>query len=114
VNIQSAFGPKHAVVVTNDASDASLERAVRQSEALAKLAPDDPESMPPLGPQQYENVTTYFDSTGNLGPDGRAHGACAFIENSQRAISKPCCRGILRWGGQQRACRASGIRLSLS
>src|SRR5256885_10378636 len=38
INIQSSFGPKHAVVSTNDLSDASLERAVRQSEALARLA----------------------------------------------------------------------------
>ena len=29
--------------------DEALERAVRQSEALAKLAPDDPEAMPALG-----------------------------------------------------------------
>src|SRR5215217_883500 len=58
LNIQSAFGPKHAVVTTNDFTDAGLERAVRQSEALAKLAPDDPEAMPPLEPQQYQNVKT--------------------------------------------------------
>ena len=80
LNVQSSFGPKHAVVSTNDFTDAGLERAVRQSEALAKLAPDDPEAMPPLGPQQYETVKTYFDSTGNLGPDGRAEAARLAIE----------------------------------
>jgi len=53
LNVQSSFGPKHAVISTNDFSDAGLERAVRQSEALAKLAPDDPEAMPELEPQQY-------------------------------------------------------------
>ncbi|MGH9886327.1 MAG: PmbA/TldA family metallopeptidase, partial [bacterium] len=53
VNVQSSFGAKHAVVSTNDFTDAGLERAVRASEALAKLAPDDPEAMPPLPPQQY-------------------------------------------------------------
>src|SRR3954467_9260677 len=46
LTIQSAFGAKHAVVSTNDFTSAGLERAVRQSEALARLAPDDPESMP--------------------------------------------------------------------
>jgi predicted Zn-dependent protease len=85
VNVQSAFGPKHAVVTTNDFSDAGIERAVRQSEALAKLAPDDPESMPLLGPQQYDNVTTYFDSTGNLGPEGRAEAARSAIEPCKAA-----------------------------
>ena len=85
LNIQSSFGPKHAVVTTNDLTDASLERAVRQSEALAKLAPDDPEAMPQLGPQQYENVKTYFDSTGNLGPEGRAEAARMAIDPCKSA-----------------------------
>lgn len=85
VNVQSSFGPKHAVVSTNDFSDAGLERAVRQSEALAKLAPDDPEAMPELEPQKYENVNSYFDSTANLGPDGRADAARAAIEPCKAA-----------------------------
>lgn len=85
LNIQSSFGPKHAVVSTNDMSDEGLERAVRQSEALAKLAPDDPESMPALGPQQYENVDTYFDSTGELGPEGRAEAARVAIDACRAA-----------------------------
>jgi predicted Zn-dependent protease len=83
--IQSSFGPKHAVISTNDFSDASLERAVRQSEALARLAPDDPEAMPPLPPQQYEDVKTYFDSTANLGPEGRAEAARLAIEPCRAA-----------------------------
>lgn len=85
VNVQSSFGAKHAVTVTNDLSDAGLERAVRQSEALAKLAPDDPESMPLLGPQQYEEVKSYFDSTANLGPEGRAEAARAAIDPCKAA-----------------------------
>ncbi|HEU4786229.1 MAG TPA: DNA gyrase modulator, partial [Gemmatimonadaceae bacterium] len=36
VSVQSAFGPKHAVTSTNDFTDEGLERAVRQSEALAR------------------------------------------------------------------------------
>lgn len=85
LNIQSSFGPKHAVISTNDFSDASLERAVRQSEALAKLAPDDPESMPTLQPQKYEDVKAYFDSTANLGPDARAEAARLAIEPCRAA-----------------------------
>jgi len=43
INIQvtSNFGPKHATVVTNNTSDEALLATVKQSEALAKLAPDD-------------------------------------------------------------------------
>jgi len=85
LNVQSSFGPKHAVISTNDFSDAGLERAVRQSEALAKLAPDDPEAMPELEPQQYENVKTYFDSTAELGPEGRAQAARLAIDPCRAA-----------------------------
>src|SRR5205823_4191485 len=85
VNIQSSFGPKHAVTSTNDLSDAGLERAVRQSEALAKLAPDDPEAMPPLPAQQYVDVKTYFDSTANLAADGRAEAARLAIDACKAA-----------------------------
>jgi predicted Zn-dependent protease len=85
VNVQSSYGAKHAVTTTNDLSDAGLERAVRQSEALAKLAPDDPEAMPLLGPQQYEEVKSYFDSTANLGPDGRAEAARSAIDPCKAA-----------------------------
>jgi predicted Zn-dependent protease len=85
LSVQSSFGPKHAVVSTNDFTDAGLERAVRQSEALAKLAPDDPEAMPELEPQQYENVNTYFDSTAQLGPDARAQAARLAIDPCKAA-----------------------------
>ena len=85
VSVQSAFGPKHAVTSTNDFTDEGLERAVRQSEALARLAPDDPEAMPLLGPQQYVDVNSYFESTAQLGPEARAAAARVAIEPCKAA-----------------------------
>ncbi|HEX6535102.1 MAG TPA: TldD/PmbA family protein [Gemmatimonadaceae bacterium] len=85
IAIQSSFGPKHAVVVTNDVSDESLARAVAQSEALAKLAPDDPEAMPPLGPQTYRPVNAYFESTARLTPGDRAGAALAALAPARTA-----------------------------
>lgn len=85
IAIQSAFGPKHAVVVTNDVSDESLARAVAQSEALAKLAPDDPEAMPPLGPQTYRPVSAYFESTARLSPGDRARAALTALAPARTA-----------------------------
>jgi predicted Zn-dependent protease len=73
--VQSWFGPKHAVVTTNDLSEASLRRCVEQSEILARLAPDDPEAMPLLEPQQYLPVQAYFESTANAGAGERAAAA---------------------------------------
>ncbi len=73
--VYSAFGPKHAIVTTNDLSSESLQRAVSQSETLARLAPDDPEIMPRLGPQTHATVNAYFESVAQLTPADRARAA---------------------------------------
>ena len=83
--VQSGYGPKHAVVTTADFSDAGIERAVRQSEAIAKLAPDDPENMPLLPPQQYTDVKAYFDSTANLTAADRAAAAHTALDAAKAA-----------------------------
>jgi predicted Zn-dependent protease len=85
VAVQSTVGKKHAVVVTNDLSDDSLRNAVQQSEALARLSPDDPENMPALGPQTYLPVNRYFDSTANLTPTDRARAALTALEPARKA-----------------------------
>jgi predicted Zn-dependent protease len=85
VGIQSTFGKKHAVATTNDLSDASLRRAVEQSETLAKLSPDDPENMPGLGPQTYVPVSSYFDATANLTPAERAQAALTALDPARKA-----------------------------
>jgi predicted Zn-dependent protease len=85
VVIQSSFGKKHAVVTVNNIADEALQRAVTQSEALAKLAPDDPEAMPALPPQQYTEVNAYFDSVANLTPGDRAKAALTALEPARTA-----------------------------
>jgi len=85
VVIQSSFGKKHSVVSLNDISDEALRRAVAQAEALAKLAPDDPEAMPALPAQQYQDVNAYFDSVANLTPADRAKAALTALEPARKA-----------------------------
>jgi predicted Zn-dependent protease len=85
VVVESAFGPKHAAVTTNDLSDEALRRTVQQSEVLARLAPDDPESMPPLGAQQYTSVSSWFDSTANLTAEARTQAALTALQPSRDA-----------------------------
>jgi predicted Zn-dependent protease len=85
VGVQSTIGKKHAVATTNDFSDESLKAVVEKSEALARLSPDDPEVMPPLGPQTYLPVTGYFDSTANLTPEARARAALTALEPARKA-----------------------------
>ncbi len=85
VGVQSYFGPKHAVVTTNEFTDAALRAAVEKSEKLARLAPDDPESMPMLGPQQYQPVEAYFPSVADMSAEERAKIALTALEPARAA-----------------------------
>ena len=102
LTVQSSFGPKHAVVQTNDLSDESIARAVQQSEALARLAPDDPEAMPALDAQQYVPVSSYFESTAALTPAERAKAALSALEVT-RAAKDLQAAGYLVTGGNVNA-----------
>lgn len=51
--VASAYGKKRGVATINEFDDASLEKVVRRSEELAQLAPENPEYVSILGPQQY-------------------------------------------------------------
>lgn len=96
LGVQSNFGKRLGTATINEFDDAALERVVRRSEELAKLAPENPEFMEVLGPQQYGESRGWFDATaaidpafraqvanGSIGParDGKAV-AAGFLEDS--------------------------------
>jgi predicted Zn-dependent protease len=83
--VTSSFGRRSATVTTNDLSDASIERAVRQSEAMARLAPENPEAMPGLGPQQYREGVRWFESTAALTPADRTRAAETALDMARAA-----------------------------
>lgn len=85
VVVQSWFGPKHAVVTTNETTEEALLSAVEKSEKLARLAPDDPEAMPMLGAQQIQPVEAYFTSVANMTADERAKIALTALEPARAA-----------------------------
>lgn len=85
VAVTSAFGPKKATVVTNTLSDEALLKTVKESERLAKLAPDDPEAMPNLGPQAIKTVSADFESTAKLDADDLARAALTALEPARKA-----------------------------
>lgn len=71
--VSSAFGKKLGTATINEFDDASLEKAVHRSEELAQLAPENPEFMPFLGPQNYGAPTpTFVSATANITPKQRA------------------------------------------
>ncbi len=85
IRIQSVFGKRKASVVTNDRSDEGLRRAVEQSEALARLAPEDPEYLGELPPQTYAPVNAWFDRTADLSAEDRAKAAMTALAPARAA-----------------------------
>jgi predicted Zn-dependent protease len=72
LQVQSSFGKKVGVATIDEFDDASIEKVVRRSEELARLAPENPEYVSILGPQEYIKSNGYFESTANVSPDTRA------------------------------------------
>jgi predicted Zn-dependent protease len=70
--ISSAFGKKLGVTTINEFDDVSLEKAVRLSEELAQLAPENPEYVSFLGPQTYGTPpATFVQATADMTPKQR-------------------------------------------
>ena len=85
VNIRSVFGKKVANVSVNRLDDASLRAAVQNCERIARLAPDDPELMPELSPQSYQDSVVWSDATASLEPEARASAVRAISDAARRA-----------------------------
>ena len=85
VAVQSWFGKKHAVLQTNEITDAALRAAVDKSERLARLAPDDPEAMPMLGQQAHKQVEAWFPSVATMSAEDRARVALTALEPARGA-----------------------------
>ncbi len=83
LSVRSNFGKRSGSTSINQFDDATVERAVRRSEELARLAPEDPEAMPPLGAQQYTPTPSYVEATANVSPEYRAQLAGVSIAASK-------------------------------
>ena len=77
VTVTSAFGKRVASATTNRFDDESLRQVVETSERLARLVPEDPEYLGELGPQEYPETPSFFESTAGLGPEQRARAVAA-------------------------------------
>jgi predicted Zn-dependent protease len=85
LGVSSAFGKRSGAATINEFDDASLQKVVRRAEELARLAPENPEYMPILGPQTYLESTGYKASTAALNPDKRADDVAKSLKVSKDA-----------------------------
>ncbi|ACD82461.1 TldD/PmbA family protein [Candidatus Methylacidiphilum infernorum] len=66
LTLNSAFGNRTASYTLNQLGQKEIEQGLRHCEMLAKVAPPDPEFLPPLGPQTYLQSCSYSEAMGNL------------------------------------------------
>ncbi len=84
LSVTSVFGKRAGTATVNQLDDASLAGAVARSEEIARLAPEDPERMPLLGPQEHAAVAAWDDTTAREGAERMAAGAAAVIAEARR------------------------------
>jgi len=83
VTVTAYFGRKHGTATGTQVDEDSLRRVVQQAEELARFAPEDPEYVPELGPQQYLPIDAYFPQTAQASPALRASGVFSCIRPAE-------------------------------
>jgi predicted Zn-dependent protease len=81
--ITASVGKRSGSVTTAQFDDASLQRALRSAEEIARVSPENPEAMPVLGPQTYAPTTAYFDDVVSATPEWRASSVATAIALSK-------------------------------
>ena len=84
LHITGAFGQKHGTASTTDLTAGSVQDTLKQAERIASQSPEDPEFLPPIGPQAYSAWPTSHQHTVASGPAETAH-TC---EEGHRALSE--------------------------
>lgn len=79
VSVTARFGRREASTSTNRLDEEGLRTAAEAAADLARLAPENPELMPLLGPQEYAESAGFYEATANLGPAERGRIAAGAI-----------------------------------
>jgi predicted Zn-dependent protease len=78
-------GKKRGAVLINELNKEKISEAVAKANALADVAPENPELMPLLGSQTYPKVPNmYFKSTAEFSPTQRADSIIAVIDKARK------------------------------
>src|SRR5262245_37025966 len=68
LSIESNFGKRSGSATINQLDDGTIAAAVRKSEEIARLAPENPEFVPPLGKQTYSKGSSFDAGTASVAP----------------------------------------------
>jgi len=79
LTVSVAFGSRTGQAATTEATPEAVQDAVLRAEQIARVAPEDPEYLPPLPPQRYPVLVTYRPETAEAGPQRRLKEAARAI-----------------------------------
>ncbi len=83
ISVESHFGLRTGTASGSDLDDDSLAKLVSQSEQIAKLAPENPEFMPPIGPQDYVAGTGFCAATQSVTSDMMAAAVKPLLQQAE-------------------------------
>src|SRR5215510_13329961 len=78
------IGNRRGSASTTDLDGASLERAVREAEEIARISPVDKEYLPTLGPQTYRPTAGFVEATVNPSLSARARAVDEIIRACEK------------------------------
>jgi predicted Zn-dependent protease len=124
VTITSVMGKRRASVSSNRIDENGLKDAVQSAERLARLSPEDPEAMPELEPQQYQESLGWSEATASLEPGNRARAsrqiteaalssgliATGFLEANSTATAIANSRGLFAYARQTALALTTTVR----
>lgn len=70
--ITAGIGKRMGSATVNEFNDKAIERTVRRAEEIARLAPENSEYMPMIGPQKYLETPMYSENTAKMDSEYRA------------------------------------------
>lgn len=80
LSVTAVFGKRSGSTTINEFDDASLSKTVERASEIARLAPENPEYMSILGPQEYIKTNSYSEKTAGIDPAFRANAAFDSIQ----------------------------------
>ena len=85
ISINSNFGKRSGSVTLTSIETDEIIKAVAASEAIARLAPENPEFMPPLDPvKSYTDVKQFFPETANIASEQCAEKVYYVLEQARQ------------------------------
>lgn len=85
VGLSVSYGKRSASISTNQTGDEALRTMVEKVQTMARLAPEDPESMPPVEPATYADPINWSEATANAAPGDAIERVRPVIEQARAA-----------------------------